>query len=98
MNASQSTKAAYFNYIGSIELPLQIIEMLPRVGPTEDAIKKMRLLPEVIAELSELDPEMVRIELRLYGNWEEDDLKDNDDNLSKILWIAVTHIQRDHIF
>lgn len=92
MNASKPTKVAYFNYIGSIELPIEIIEMCPLQGSADNAISEMRKLPEVIAELSAIDAEQLRNELREYGAWNDDELANHSDNLDRILWIACCDI------
>lgn len=93
MNASKPTKAAYFNYIGSIELPVEIIEMCPIIGSADNAIAEMRTLPEVIAELSKIDPEKLKQELKEYGAWDADQLAIHNDNLDRILWLACCDIQ-----
>src|SRR6478736_4299547 len=97
MNASKPTKAAYFNYIGSIELPVEIVEMCPISGEADSAIAFMRTLPEVISELSEIDPEKLRLELKEYGAWEPEDITNHNTNLDRILWLACGNIQ-DEMF
>lgn len=93
MNASQPTRAAYFNYIGSIELPEDVIDACHHSGDcTEDCMRCMEL-PEIKAELAEIDPEQLRKELREYGAWDEDQLQDHHENLLRILWIAAGNIQ-----
>jgi len=93
MNASKPTKAAYFNYIGSIELPVHIIEMCPPSGSADSAIAEMRTLAEVIAELSAIDPEKLKMELKEYGAWDDSELSNHNDNLDRILWLACLDIQ-----
>lgn len=96
MSASKSTKAAYFNYIGSIELPEEIILMCPMSGSADQAINEMRQLPEVVAELSEIDPVKLIEELREFGAWGLDELADHNENLNRILWIACLNIQEEN--
>lgn len=93
MNAIKQTKAAYFNYIGSIELPVEIIEMCPLSGPADNPIAEMRKLPEVISELSEIQPDKLKQELQEYGAWEPHELNDHESNLDRILWLACCDIQ-----
>jgi hypothetical protein len=95
MNASKPTKSAYFNYIGSIELPIEIVNLCPQSGAADSAIAYMRTLPEVIAELSEIDPEKLKQELQEYGAWNAKELSIHSDNLDRILWIACGNIQED---
>lgn len=93
MNASKPTKAAYFDYIGSVELPIEIIEMCPQSGAADSAIAAMRKLPEVIAELSQIDPERLKKELKAYGGWDTEKLANHEDNLDRILWLACMDIR-----
>lgn len=93
MRANKETKAAYFNYIGSIELPLDVIEQCYHTGDCEADIKRCMELPEVIAELEGIYPEDLRRELVEYGAWTEEELEDHNDNLERILWIAAGNIQ-----
>jgi len=97
MNASKPTAAAYFYYIGSIELPIEIWMMVPQIGAAEGSISAVRALPEVIAELSEINAEALRNELKDYGTWEESQLADHNENLNRILWIAALEIQDELI-
>jgi hypothetical protein len=93
MNASKQTKAAYFDHIGSIELPVEIIKMCPLQGAADSAIAHMRTLPEVIKELEGIDPEKLKKELKEHGEWDENELSNHNDNLDRILWIACSDIQ-----
>lgn len=97
MNASKPTKAAYFNYIGSIELPIEIVNMCPKSGPADTAIAEMLKLPEVIAEMNEIDKDKLKLELKEYGAWSNDELSIHEDNITRILWIACGNIQ-DEIY
>jgi hypothetical protein len=93
MNANKPTKSAYFNYIGSIELPVEIIEMCPISGSADNAIASMRKLPEVIAEVAAINPDKLRMELKEYGAWDAEELANHEDNIDRILWIACCDIR-----
>lgn len=93
MNASQKTKAAYFNYIGSIELTEEVINLCHHSGPCDEDVIRCMELPEVKAELAEIDPEALRKELYEYGAWDDEELKNHNDNLMRILWLAAGNIQ-----
>lgn len=92
MRANQETKTAYFNYIRSIELPVDVVQQCSHSGDCEADVKRCMELPEVIAELSEIDPVQLANELREYGCWDEDELSNHNDNLVRILWIATGDI------
>jgi hypothetical protein len=97
MNASKPTKSAYFNYIGSIELPIDVIELCHHQGDCTEDIRRCMELPEVRAELSEIDPEALKKELSDYGAWDDEQLSIHQDNLERILWIAAGNIQDENL-
>lgn len=93
MNASTPTKAAYFNYIGSIELPLDVIRLCHHQGDCDEDCTRCMELPEVKAELAGIDPIQLLKELEEYGAWDATELADHQANLKHILWIAAGNIQ-----
>lgn len=95
MNASTPTRAAYFNYIGSIELPEEVINMCHHSGPFDADIDYCMELPEIKAELAEIDPATLVKELSEYGAWDAEELADHTDNLRRILWLAAGNIKDD---
>jgi hypothetical protein len=82
---------AYFNYIDGIELTSNVIQFCAHSGDNEPAIIVSMELPEVQRELN-IDPEALRKELREYGAWDDEQLADHDENLKRILWIAIWNI------
>lgn len=92
MNASQKTAETYFDHIGSITLPLDVVRNCSHSGPCDEDVKRSMELPEVKAELAEIDPIQLRKELSEYGAWDDDQLLNHDDNLERILWIAAGNI------
>jgi hypothetical protein len=97
MNASQKTKVTYFNYIGSIELPVYVVGLCSHAGPCDDDVARCLELPEVKAEMAEINPEQLVKELREYGAWDDNELKDHDENIKRILWIACGNIQDEEM-
>lgn len=90
------THAAYFNYIDSIELPLDVVKNCSHSGQCDDDVERSLELPEVKTELSEIDPDQLRKELREYGAWDDAQLQDHAENLKRILWIAAGNIQEQN--
>lgn len=95
MNGSQKTAESYFNYIGSITLPLDVVRLCSHSGDCTEDVQRCMELPEVKAELSEIDPDQLRKELREYGAWDDQQLSSHGDNLERILWIAAGNIQEE---
>jgi hypothetical protein len=44
-------------------------------------------------DLSHIDPEDLKTELKEYGAWNDEELSDHDENLKRIVWIAAGNIQ-----
>lgn len=82
---------AYFNYIDGIELTANVIRNCAHSGDNEPAVIEAMQLPDVQRELN-IDPEALRKELREYGAWDDQQLADHDENLKRILWIAIWNI------
>lgn len=55
-------------------------------------IADLRKMPKIKRQLNKIDPALLAEELKEYGAWSEDELKDHDENLSRILWIACGDI------
>lgn len=89
---TQKTHATYFNYIGSIELPEDVARNCSHSGPCDDDVNRALQLPEIKAEMAEIDPEQLRKELGEYGCWNAMELADHDTNIQRILWIAAGNI------
>jgi hypothetical protein len=89
------TYATYFNYIGSIELPYDVARNCSHSGPCDEDVKRAMKLPEIQAELQEINPDDLRKELKEYGAWDENELQSHTDNLERILWIAAGNIMEE---
>lgn len=86
---------AYFNYIQEIELPLEIADQCSHPGDCSEDVKECAQLPEIKAQLDEIDPERLKEELDQYGAWNETELSNHQDNLERILWIAAGDIMEE---
>ncbi len=86
---------ANFNYIGSIELPEYVVALCSHQGDCEKDIIDCMGIDEVRVELDSIDKRDLATELAEYGAWDDDELKDHDENLKRILWIASNNISED---
>lgn len=57
-----------------------------------DAVVELMQHPGIKRQLSKLDPEIVRVELKEYGAWSPDELADDQQNLIRVLWLACCDI------
>lgn len=82
---------------GHIELGLTERQVLsvPRSGPADDAILALSKEPDVAAQLAKINPQKLVHELRGYGAWSGEELADHQQNLQRILWLAVGDIADD---
>jgi len=84
----------YTSGSGRIELQLTKNQALTgsHSGDCEADIKYLRQLPAIKRQLAKLEPETLAKELKEYGAWDENELTDHDQNLTRILWIACCDI------
>jgi len=75
---------------GRIELELlpSHVRMGGHGGQCDDDIAYLRTFLYIRWQLNALDADLVRTVLREYAAWDEDDLQDDDGNLSRLLWLA----------
>jgi hypothetical protein len=66
-------------------------------GQCDGDIAELRKVPEIAATLSKIDSDTLRKELDEYGAWDEDELKDHEANLNRILWLACGDIVDEHL-
>lgn len=87
----------YTSGSGRIELQLTKNQALTgsHSGDCEPDVKYLRTLPEISEQLGKINPETLTKELGEYGAWDDDELKDHDQNLTRILWIACCDISEN---
>lgn len=57
-------------------------------GPCDDDIADLRRVPYIRDQLDKFGPALLAEELKEWGAWDENELADHDQNLSRILWLA----------
>ena len=80
----------YSTSSGRIELQLTKDQAMTgsHQGACDDGVAYLRTVPAIRHQLAKVDPETLRDELREYGAWEDEELADHDENLSRLLWLA----------
>lgn len=61
-------------------------------GQCDASIAGLRQQPYIAKQLDAIDPAALRAELCEYGAWDEPELANHDENLSRILWLACGDI------
>lgn len=64
-------------------------------GSCDDDIARLREVQEIREQLDLIDKDLLAEELSEYGAWDEEELKDHDENLSRILWLACGDISEN---
>lgn len=64
-------------------------------GSCDDDIKALLELPAIKRQFKKIDPAKIKEELKEYGAWNEEELKDVDQNQARILWIACGNIREE---
>jgi len=61
-------------------------------GDCDGDVAYLRTIPAIKRQLAKLDPENLRRELKDYGAWDDTELSDHDENLTRWLWISCGDI------
>jgi hypothetical protein len=85
---------ALFNRF-ELSIPLVDASACAHSGPCDDDVAALRLDPAIIRQLDELDVDSLRAELSEYGAWDDSQLDDHDENLTRILWLACNNIKEE---
>ncbi|MDR2005323.1 MAG: hypothetical protein LBQ74_20055 [Prevotella sp.] len=86
-----------FNYIDCLDIPEVLADWVDHPSDCEKDLVKMMQLEEIQTELSKIDLENFRQELKEYGAWTEEELSNHNDNLMRILWIACCNINEGNV-
>jgi len=84
---------APFNYITeSLNITKAVANECSRSGDNEYSVNYYMNLPKYKKQLLKLDKEQVRQELNDLGAWEDDELKNHEDNLQRLFWLSCGNI------
>jgi hypothetical protein len=76
-----------------IEMTLEQVKMVPLTGHAEYAVCQLVKEPEIKVQLDKIKPELLAECLSEYGTWTDEELKDHDANILRLLWTAACDIQ-----
>lgn len=84
---------APFNYITeSLNITKAVANECSRSGNNEYSVNYYMNLPKYKKQLLKLDKEQVKQELNDLGAWEDDELKNHEDNLQRLFWVSCGNI------
>jgi hypothetical protein len=83
---------AIFNYIGEIKIFPKDVETCHHSGSNDNDILLLSQKSYINRQLANINSDQLAKELKEYGAWDNDELKDHNQNLQRILWIAAWDI------
>jgi hypothetical protein len=78
-----------------IEMTKAQAENCSHPGACDADVLALSKNPKIIRQIKKIDPSKIAAELKEYGAWDEEELKDTDQNVQRILWIAAGNIVED---
>ena len=66
-------------------------------GACDKDIASLSKLPVIKRQLKKLDPELLKKELKPYGEWNDEQLNNHADNLDRVLWLACADIVEGNV-
>lgn len=81
---------AYYvgNYGFEIELTEEEANIGSHIGQCDEDIEYLLNTDHIREQLNNIPADIIANELREYGAWDEEELKNEDKNKARILWIA----------
>lgn len=64
-------------------------------GPCDSDIRDLLTVPAIKRQLDKIPADSIREELKDYGAWDDEELANDQDNRSRILWIACGDIREE---
>jgi hypothetical protein len=78
-----------------IEMTKAQAESCSHPGPCDSDVLFLSKNPKIIQQFKKIDPLHVAAELKEYCGWNAEELKDTEQNIQRILWIAAGYIVYD---
>ena len=85
--------------LGRIELQItkKQADSCSHAGQCDVDVEALKLNPSIARQLKKLDPVIVSAALKEYGAWNELELSDHNENLTRLLWVACCDISEGNI-
>jgi hypothetical protein len=85
--------------LGRIELQItkKQAESCSHAGQCDVDVEALKLNPSIARQLKKLDPVIVSAALKGYGAWNDLELSNHNDNLTRLLWVACCDISEGNI-
>lgn len=85
--------------LGRIELQItkKQADSCSHAGQCDVDVEALKLNPSIARQLKKLDPVIVSAALKEYGAWNDLELSDHNENLTRLLWVACCDISEGNI-
>ena len=84
---------APFNYItSSLNITKAVAKECSKSGNNENSVNHYMNLPKYKRQLSKINKDELISELNDLGVWEDDELKNHNDNLQRVFWLSCGNI------
>ncbi|MDR1716485.1 MAG: hypothetical protein LBS20_11640 [Prevotella sp.] len=81
-----------YTYIECINIPDVLAEWTDHPGDCYEDLLRLMQVGEIKDELDKINAENLKLELKEYGAWTDEELNNHNDNLVRILWITCCNI------
>jgi len=85
--------------LGRIELQITKKQAVScsHAGQCDNDVEALKLNPSIARQLKKLDPVIVSAALKEYGAWNDLELSDHNENLTRLLWVACCDVSEGNI-
>lgn len=76
-----------------IKMTLDQARAASHPGPCDGEVAELMKAPNIVAQLKKILDHEIKAELKEYGAWSEEELKDEAANEQRVVWLAATMIE-----
>ena len=88
--------AYYLDNMDTIELTIEEARSAAHQGPCDIDVRALSEVEHIAKQLDAIGADEIREEIGEIGAWDEEELKDDDENRQRLLWIACGHIVEEY--
>lgn len=79
-----------------IKMTLKQAQSVSHQGKCDEDVQELLKDKKFLTQIQKIDLESIRMELREYGAWDEEELMDYAANLQRVTWIAGCNIVEEY--
>jgi hypothetical protein len=78
-----------------LTMTMEQAESASHSGDCSYAVASLAELPAIRRQLDKIGADAIRAELKSWGAWDEEELKDDSENRKRLVWVAAGNIVED---